>query len=66
MASRGGSRPKTSFPSCNSRCCPLALLANLLFKLGLIVTLGGRALTRRTLPGMLAIGLEIGAGLLLI
>ncbi|MBA3903136.1 MAG: magnesium transporter MgtC [Rhodocyclaceae bacterium] len=43
----------------------LAVLSNLAFKLGLIATLGSWALTRHTLPGLLAIALGIGAGLAL-
>lgn len=43
----------------------LAVLSNLAFKLGLIVTLGGWMLTRQVLPGLLAIALGIAAGLVL-
>jgi hypothetical protein len=42
------------------------LLANLLFKIGLVVTIGGRALAIKTLPGLFAIGGGMAAGLLLI
>ena len=41
----------------------LATLANLAFKSGLVVTIGGAALSRRALPGLVAIALGIGAGL---
>jgi uncharacterized membrane protein (DUF4010 family) len=44
----------------------LALLANLIFKIGLVVTIGGRALAIKTLPGLLAIGGGMIAGLFLI
>ncbi len=44
----------------------LAIIANLAFKTGLVITIGGAALTRRTLPGLVAIGLGLGAGLLFI
>jgi hypothetical protein len=44
----------------------LGLLANLLFKIGLVVTIGGRALAIKTLPGLFAIGGGMAAGLLLI
>ncbi|MBI2750418.1 MAG: DUF4010 domain-containing protein, partial [Burkholderiales bacterium] len=44
----------------------LAVLSNLAFKLGLILTLGGWMLTRQVLPGLLAIALGIGAGLVLV
>lgn len=42
----------------------LALVANLAFKIGLVVSIGGGALTRHALPGLLIIGLGMGAGLL--
>ena len=42
----------------------LALLANLVFKSGLIVVLGGRALARRTWFGMLAVATGLIIGLL--
>jgi uncharacterized membrane protein (DUF4010 family) len=42
----------------------LAVLSNLAFKMGLVVMIGGGALARRTLPGMIAIGLGLLAGLL--
>lgn len=42
----------------------LALLSNLVFKSGLIVVLGGRALARRTLFGMLAVAIGLIIGLL--
>ncbi|MDO8932153.1 MAG: MgtC/SapB family protein [Rhodocyclaceae bacterium] len=41
----------------------LAVLANLSFKIGLVLAIGGSALAKRTLPGLLAIGLGLGAGL---
>lgn len=41
----------------------LALLSNLAFKIGLVVAIGGAALTRQALPGLLAIGLGLGAGI---
>ena len=44
----------------------LALLANLLFKIGLVVSIGGQALARHALPGLLAIGAGMGVGLLLV
>ena len=44
----------------------LAILSNLAFKIGLVVAIGGKALARRTLPGMLAIGCGLGAGLAVI
>ncbi|MBI3140994.1 MAG: MgtC/SapB family protein [Rhodocyclales bacterium] len=43
----------------------LATLSNLAFKLGLVVAIGGGALTRRTLPGLLAVGVGLAAGLVL-
>lgn len=44
----------------------LGVIANLIFKTGLVITIGGGALTRRTLPGLLAIGIGLGAGLFLV
>jgi uncharacterized membrane protein (DUF4010 family) len=44
----------------------LALVANLVFKIGLVVSIGGGALARKALPGLLAIGGGMGAGLLLV
>jgi uncharacterized membrane protein (DUF4010 family) len=44
----------------------LALLSNLVFKSGLIVVLGGSALARRTLFGMLAVAIGLIIGLLYI
>ena len=44
----------------------LAVLANLVFKTGLVVAIGGMALARHVLPGMLAIAAGLGAGLLLL
>lgn len=42
----------------------LAILANLVFKTGLVVFLGGAALSRHALPGLAAIGLGVAGGLL--
>lgn len=44
----------------------LALLANLVFKIGLVVSIGGRPLMRHALPGLCAIGGGMALGLLLI
>jgi uncharacterized membrane protein (DUF4010 family) len=44
----------------------LATLANLAFKTGLVVVIGGPALARRTLPGLAAVAVGLGGGLLLI
>lgn len=44
----------------------LALIANLIFKIGLVVSIGGRSLARSALPGLIAIGCGLGAGLLLV
>jgi uncharacterized membrane protein (DUF4010 family) len=44
----------------------LALFANLIFKIGLVVTIGGRRLAIETLPGLFAIGGGMAVGLLLI
>lgn len=44
----------------------LALIANLVFKIGLVVSIGGRALARNALPGLIAIGCGLGVGLLLV
>jgi uncharacterized membrane protein (DUF4010 family) len=44
----------------------LATLANLAFKSGLVVSIGGAALARRTLPGLAAIAVGIGAGLIVL
>ena len=43
----------------------LAVLSNLTFKAGLVITLGGWGLARRTLPAMLAVAAGIGIGLFL-
>ncbi|MDO8789622.1 MAG: MgtC/SapB family protein [Sulfuritalea sp.] len=43
----------------------LATLANLAFKTGLVVVIGGAALARRTLPGLAAIAVGLVGGLLL-
>ncbi len=42
----------------------LAVLSNLVFKTGLVIMIGGMALARRVLPGMLAIAAGLGGGLL--
>ena len=44
----------------------LALIANLIFKIGLVLSIGGSRLTRHALPGLLAIGSGMAAGLLLV
>jgi len=44
----------------------LALMANLVFKIGLVVSIGGGKLARHALPGLLAIGGGMAAGLLLV
>lgn len=44
----------------------LALVSNLAFKIGLVVSIGGAILARHALPGLFAIGAGMGAGLLLI
>ena len=44
----------------------LALLANLVFKIGLLVSIGGKPLARYALPGLLAIGCGMVGGLFLI
>ncbi|NTV71889.1 MAG: MgtC/SapB family protein [Azonexaceae bacterium] len=44
----------------------LALLANLLFKIGLVVSIGGGKLARHALPGLFAIGGGMAAGLMII
>ncbi|MDD5248557.1 MAG: MgtC/SapB family protein [Rhodocyclaceae bacterium] len=41
----------------------LAILSNLSFKIGLVVTIGGASLAKRALPGLLAIGCGLAAGL---
>lgn len=41
----------------------IAVLSNLSFKIGLVIVVGGAALARRALPGLLAIGCGLGAGL---
>jgi uncharacterized membrane protein (DUF4010 family) len=43
----------------------LALLANLVFKIGLVLSIGGRQLARHALPGLLVIGGGMAAGLTL-
>lgn len=44
----------------------LALVANLMFKISLVVSIGGRPLARKALPGLFAIGGGMGIGLLLV
>ena len=44
----------------------LALLANLVFKIGLVISIGGGRLARHALPGLLAIGAGMTGGLLLV
>ncbi|WP_153146529.1 MgtC/SapB family protein [Dechloromonas sp. H13] len=44
----------------------LALMSNLMFKIGLVVSIGGGRLARHTLPGLLAIGGGMALGLLLV
>jgi len=44
----------------------LALMANLVFKIGLVLSIGGRPLARYALPGLLAIGGGMAAGLMLV
>ncbi len=44
----------------------LALMANLVFKIGLVVSIGGGKLARHALPGLLAIGGGMALGLLLV
>ena len=41
----------------------LAVIANLAFKMGLVVAIGGGPLARRTLPGLVAIGAGLGVGI---
>lgn len=43
----------------------LALLANLLFKIGLVLGIGGKSLTRNALPGLLLIGIGLSLGMVL-
>ena len=44
----------------------LALMANLVFKIGLVITIGGGKLARHALPGLFAIGAGLAMGLLLV
>lgn len=44
----------------------LALMANLVFKIGLVLSIGGTALARFALPGLLAIGSGMAAGLMIV
>jgi hypothetical protein len=41
----------------------LGILANLSFKIGLVIAVGGAALAKRALPGLLTFGVALGAGL---
>jgi uncharacterized membrane protein (DUF4010 family) len=43
----------------------LALLANLVFKIGLVLGIGGKSLTRDALPGLLLIGIGLSVGMVL-
>ena len=44
----------------------LAILANLIFKAGLVISIGGANLARHVMPGLLAIGAGLGGGLLIL
>lgn len=44
----------------------LALIANLMFKISLVISIGGKALARSALPGLIAIGIGLSAGVLLV
>lgn len=44
----------------------LALMANLIFKIGLVISIGGAKLARYALPGLFAIGGGMAVGLLLV
>ena len=44
----------------------LALLANLVFKIGLLISIGGKPLARYALPGLLSIGCGMVGGLFLV
>lgn len=44
----------------------LALMANLIFKIGVVVSIGGGKLARHALPGLIAIGGGMAAGLLFV
>ncbi|UCV30113.1 MgtC/SapB family protein [Ferribacterium limneticum] len=44
----------------------LALMANLIFKIGLVLSIGGGKLARHALPGLLAIGGGMAIGLMLV
>jgi uncharacterized membrane protein (DUF4010 family) len=44
----------------------LAVMANLLFKIALVVSIGGGNLARHALPGLVAIGAGMGVGLLFV
>jgi uncharacterized membrane protein (DUF4010 family) len=42
-----------------------ALMANLVFKISLVISIGGKTLARHALPGLFAIGIGMGVGLTL-
>ena len=44
----------------------LAVIANIAFKIGLVLVVGGRGLARRAAPGLIAIGVGLTAGLMLL
>ena len=44
----------------------LALMSNLAFKIGLVISIGGGKLARHALPGLFAIGSGLALGLLLV
>lgn len=44
----------------------LAVISNLAFKIGLVLVVGGWPLARRAVPGLLAIGVGLAAGLMLL
>ena len=44
----------------------LALMANLVFKIGLVISIGGSKLARHALPGLIAIGTGMALGLMLV
>ena len=54
------------YPAGRQRSAVMALLANLAFKIGLVVSIGGGKLARHALPGLFAIGSGMAAGLLLV
>ena len=44
----------------------LAVISNLAFKIGLVLVVGGRGLARRAAPGLIAIGVGLTAGVMLL